>query len=1804
MTVLTVSREKIRKQFQLRWRESVVLGLLLALGTVAWQHLLHFTILSSGTDSLVGHLVHMTRDGVLAVMPGITAVLVGLWLASYLPTNSQNRWSPLWQQAALISLIFALLIIPSVSIHSAIDETFANSALLTTDTHIHTSEALDGPLHGIRDALLGQTIVLPWLFALLAFMAWRKKEGPFSHQTPRRTRRRKIWPPGPGTWIVLLFILAAIFVLGNLDVSQSYANETFDNPCTNGGTERVYDVSAIHVDITLNGYGDHDPVGYMYVLDEAIPAVRAQEAARQVTPGLRKDPIQPLVIRANLGECLVINFTNQLGNETTSLHIQGLPYSADSAGSQVGLNPNTFAAPGQTITYRYPLPTDEFAEGGYYFSSHGALSRQQASHGLFGTLVLEPAGSQYLDPEIPGQPLKSGWEAIIVDPNGVNFREFVLMFHEIGNEDFEILDAENRPLPVVDDKLSGAYRPGSRAINYRSEPFYNRFSLEMELFGTFDKSHGYSSYRYGEPATPIPRSYLGEPTKTRLMHGGSEMFHVYHLHGGADRWRRNPGADDTDLDSGLQKQPVQNAHSTRIDSQSIGPGESYNLEHECGAGGCQQAAGDFLFHCHIGHHYVAGMWAFWRVFDTAQIDLAPIPDDIPAPQAVNSLGLIGLVVEGKELVPQADLTDPATQRSLEEWVESQLPPLGVPLDREDATVWDWVKVDTPDGPLYLGEPETTLVWPGYASPTPGQRPEIMFNPTNGRYAWPILKPHLAQRPPFAPNGHSGAPWLGENGSALRPDGLCPNDEVFPNPDRQMRYYPITAIDTSIQVTASRVDDEGKLFVLSEDKDAILAGLKPKEPLVIRSNTGDCVSVILTSEQLDENHGGLAKVNLHTHFVQFDPQASDGVITGLSFEQSIRPYATENRTLTTPANPGDTTINVTNVNRLRPGIYIGIGLGEGMCDPNTGLLDPTPDQTSRPCTEIRRIVSISGTTLTLDQPLTNVHAIGEAAGVEFVQYMWYSDVDDGTVFWHDHVNFKNWDHGLFGAHIIEPIGSTYHDPVTGQEIRSGTMADIHTDGRVGWGPKGIGSFREFMVFLTNNNPNTGADSGATINLRAEPFDDRGSDPAYVFSSVTNGDPFTPIFRAYVGDPVVFRGLGVVERTGTLRVTGHRFRIERFAGDGILSDAASLDISEKEDLVLADGAGGPQGLPGDYLYYSALGRDFTGGAWGILRVHDTQQTDLQPLPDQTPPPTGPGFPQLTFTGNPPPPATDPGNVCPPEAPVRSYDVSIFRMAIPFHDGLSGTDSNGVMYALTSDEQAIKDGLKHPEPLVLRVNAGECLEITLHNNYTETASLNIGKLVFDPLGSYGAAIGYNPDSTVPPGSQRLYRLYADEELGTNIMLNLAHPETGARGAFGAVIVEPAGSTYRDPHTGDPAMSGTYVDIIAPEGSFREYVALFQDEDERIGQSVMPYTTQVEGFTGINYLAIPMAERLLVNPDPSKLFDSNTHGDPATFFEAYAGDPMRYRIAQPWGEQSHVFSMEGHRWQFEPNMPGSMEVASRSLSPGEAFDAHVIDGAGSGVLTGGDYMYLDHRLPFLEAGLWGILRVYDTLQPGFLPLPGFEPTPTPEPTDTPTPIPPTDTPTPIPPTDTPTPIPPTDTPTPIPPTNTPVPPTNTPPPPATTTFNPVADAMIMSNSSNNFGASKRLGVGNTTRSFTTYLQFDLQGLSGTVTNARLEMLILSGATMFDVAGVADNSWQEMTINANNAPVIGSVINSSGPIVAGTWVSIDVTSYINGDGIYSLALTTADSGRTLLYSRESGNPPRLIVETSGGPPPTATNTP
>ncbi|HET9144270.1 hypothetical protein, partial [Actinophytocola sp.] len=1040
-------------------------------------------ILSPGGS---GHLLGALLDAMLIVPVAAAAVWLGSRTAAAVGVRGTGPGARV-TVAALMSLLFVPLFTP---LAAALTPLHTMIGVAGGEAHAaHQAAGMDiagWTSHGLWNAVAAQPVVL------LATLLTLSVVGTVSEGLGLRRRHHPAFVATAVTLVPALiagmFLAPVAFTAATAPAAQAAST----GGCLTAPT-RTYNVLAINIDITVDRFGDHDPFGFMFVQAEKLNEVRAQEAALQengaegsdgsgakVTSGLGQDPIQPLVLRARLGECVQINLTNRLtspprggpgfgdlpvytqpgGVPSVSIDMAGVAYdaAAGAGGQAVGNNPaNVMVPPGGTYSYRYFLDP-LMGEGARVFRS-GGDSAQLTAHGLFGTLVAEPAGSTWLDPDTGADRTNdrrfNSFAAIIRPGSGNAFREFTIMYHEIGDEQFSLRrppresdgdldcfgppDEFGSPLPMRDEGgpdncgyNTNSYRPGSRAMNYRSEPFFRRLELQTFLGlqdeSTLDAAESlvYGSYMNGDPATPRPRSYVGEPTKTRLVHAGFEQLHVHHLHGGGDRWPMNPNAVADNSAGGLQKNPPNNASSVMLDSQTIGPNEGYDLRHECGAGGCQQAVGDFLFHCHIAHHYIAGMWSFWRVFDTRQRDLAVLPGRAAPPSAVNSQGLIGRTIEGRTVVARANLTNPNTQTAVEDLVERQIPPRGVRLDSTDATVWDWQRGGSSASPLYFGEPEDETVWPDYESPTPGERPQILFNPNNGRPAFPMLKPHLGMRPPFAPSGHTGTAYLGDTTSSTRPDGLCPSNAP-------VRTYNVTGISVPVQETLRERDPNGMVYVLNEDKDRVLedaeSGRRAPDPLAIRSNVGDCVAITLTSELDPEIQ---PKVNMHTHFVQFDPQSSDGVITGLSFEQSVYPNTLEDRQMTASSPANATQVNVSNVDRLRVGIFVAVGSGKANI-------------------EIRRITEIRGTRLTFDRALGSAHATGDPVSVEFTQYRWYSDVDSGTVFWHDHVNgIESWAHGLFGAHIIEPRGSTYHDPRTGNQVRSGTIVDIRTTNLVGGG----------------------------------------------------------------------------------------------------------------------------------------------------------------------------------------------------------------------------------------------------------------------------------------------------------------------------------------------------------------------------------------------------------------------------------------------------------------------------------------------------------------------------------------------------------------------------------------------------------------------------------------------------------------------------------------------------------------------------------------------------------------------------------
>ena len=1317
---------------------------------------------------------------------------------------------------------------------------------------------------------------------------------------------------------------------------------------------REYSVVAINIEISLNRFLDYDPEGRMYVLEEDLARARREEAQNKdsradaadqaVSLGIQGDAIQPLAIRANQGECLRIVLENGLNDgEPASLHIHGSgAYVATTGAPAIATNPDSIAASGQKVTYEWMIGEDE-QEGTHYFHSHGD-GRFQTSHGLFGALIVEPKGAAYIDP-IGGGELKSGWSAIIQDPSGSDFREFTIFYHEIGNERFTHRNKLGENVTFV-DPFTNAYKPGGRALNYRSEPFMNRLKLQHDRFGVFDRSQAYSSYVFGDPATPIARSYLGDPVKTRLVHGGSEVFHVHHTHGGAIRWRKQPGTEDTAFDTGFDKTPaIRTAASTRLDSQSIGPSESYDLESECGSGGCQESVGDFLMHCHVAHHYIAGMWMIWRVYNTKQIgdgtgDSLPALQQLPdradrLEQAVSSEELVGKAVDWKGR--GFDIT----RDNLGEWVERQLPPQGVPGDY-DASVLDWARRDD----LYLNEVETDQEWPNFQSNAPGTRPALLFNPTTGKLAYPFLRPHLGKRPPFAPN-HGPAPFLspfqrgrsppepGENG----PWSLCPAGANLKN-------FAVHAINLPITLNekANLVDPVGQLFVLKEDEDAVRGNNELKVPLAVRANAGeDCVDILLKSELKDTNENAFfSKVNIHIHFVQFDIQGSDGVNTGFNYETSIRPFTVEGETLQIDAAAGDASVELGSAERFRSGALVGVGMDQ--------------DETF----EVMRIQEIAGNQLVFDEPLRYPHTAGEIVSTEFVRYRWYPDVQFGTAYFHDHVDtLTSWKHDLFGAFISEPPGSTYHNPETGVEMRSGTIVDVHTDSVVS--PDVTGSFRELVMFIQDDNLIThiGNSSGSSFNMRVEPLEARGGDPSLWFSSEAHGDPETPVLQAFLGDPIVIRALvSGANDVHTWHVNGHWFRGERFSRSSRPINTIHIGISERYDLIVPS-AGGPQGMPGDYLYYNGRLFKLREGSWGIIRVHGGDSSfELQKLPGRETIPDS---------------AT---SVCPADAPVKEFHVAAIETPLPMLNG-----DVGKVYVLEEDKAAVVAGTQAPEPLVLRVNVGDCVKVQLSNDLAQgNVSFHADMLAYDPTDSLGITAGLNPDQTVAPGDARTYTFFAHPEYGETAALVrdwgdvLTNPGLGL---YGAVVVGPTGSRYTDPVTGqDISMKSNWrADVHPPNGpSYRDFALLLQDEDEVIGTHLMPYSPEVDGVVGLNYNAEPLGRRLENNPDTSRVFSSASHGDPSTpVMEAFAGDPVRVHVLVPFSEQNHVFSIEGHQWPLEPDMEGSDLLSSAQIGATGTLNIFVDNGAGGRFRAPGDYLYGDHREPYRQAGLWGIFRVYE---------------------------------------------------------------------------------------------------------------------------------------------------------------------------------------------------------------------------------------
>jgi lysophospholipase L1-like esterase len=159
-----------------------------------------------------------------------------------------------------------------------------------------------------------------------------------------------------------------------------------------------------------------------------------------------------------------------------------------------------------------------------------------------------------------------------------------------------------------------------------------------------------------------------------------------------------------------------------------------------------------------------------------------------------------------------------------------------------------------------------------------------------------------------------------------------------------------------------------------------------------------------------------------------------------------------------------------------------------------------------------------------------------------------------------------------------------------------------------------------------------------------------------------------------------------------------------------------------------------------------------------------------------------------------------------------------------------------------------------------------------------------------------------------------------------------------------------------------------------------------------------------------------------------------------------------------------------------------------------------------------------------------------------------------------------------------------------------------STFSFAPLHDAYVrLSAPAKNYGSTTALlQQFSSSEIIRAYLKFDVNGLDGAVLNATLRLYVTNasndGGSVYLVSSNYNDSntaWAEGSLIWNNAPAIGGAALSAAGVVHGeSWIELDVTPAIVGNGIYSFGLKNTSSNAAGFNSKEGTNAPELIVRT------------
>ena len=211
--------------------------------------------------------------------------------------------------------------------------------------------------------------------------------------------------------------------------------------------------------------------------------------------------------------------------------------------------------------------------------------RNHRYHGLFGTVIIEPAGARWYRSFSLAKALHEE-EAVITAPGVESFRECVVMIQN----GIRMLDDAGQLVKTApeDGETVDTEDTGEKGYNYRSERFANRLARDGRIARIF------SSRIHGDPATPLFKAYAGERVLFRTVMPADKPRNTgFTVHGHA--WKEQPE------DPFSRVIPLQGG---------ISIGNTYTMELKDGA----SCPGDYLYRSgSLKWDVESGMWGIFRV---------------------------------------------------------------------------------------------------------------------------------------------------------------------------------------------------------------------------------------------------------------------------------------------------------------------------------------------------------------------------------------------------------------------------------------------------------------------------------------------------------------------------------------------------------------------------------------------------------------------------------------------------------------------------------------------------------------------------------------------------------------------------------------------------------------------------------------------------------------------------------------------------------------------------------------------------------------------------------------------------------------------------------------------------------------------------------------------------------------------------------------------------------------------------------------------------------------------------------------